>query len=224
MNCVIFNIINVSTPVRRQAIIRTDTDLLSVDPREPTSAELRLNDHISWKKIYLQYMTSKCQPLWPSVNVLIKSRYPDYLVHDNFEYVPVNWKNRCRDGSGPLTRCANLLVAHAPGMAGTFSPPPASKETAREDSRHASRHVRHAYAVMHVGIANPRWRGKRSRHSKRMRNRQFGVSGKRAIEYVPSDMSHPWYDGIYLTNKSSHFSKGQWYPYSELFSRRFFRE
>ena len=38
-----------------------------------------------------------------------------------------------------------------------------------------------ARAVMHVGIANPRWRGKRSRHSRRMRNPQFCVSGKRPI-------------------------------------------
>ena len=38
-----------------------------------------------------------------------------------------------------------------------------------------------ARAVMHVGIANPWWRGKRSRHSRRMRNPQFYVSGKRSI-------------------------------------------
>ena len=48
-------------------------------------------------------------------------------------------------------------------------------------SRHASRHARHARALMHVGIANPRWRGKRSRHSRRMRNPLFYVSGKRPI-------------------------------------------
>ena len=34
---------------------------------------------------------------------------------------------------------------------------------------------------MHVGIANPRWRGKRSRHSRCMRNPQLCVSGKRPI-------------------------------------------
>ena len=38
-----------------------------------------------------------------------------------------------------------------------------------------------ARAVMHVGIANPRWWGKRSRHSRRMRNQQFYVSGKRPM-------------------------------------------
>ena len=35
--------------------------------------------------------------------------------------------------------------------------------------------------MMHVGIANPRWRGKRSRHSGRMLNPQFYVSDKRPI-------------------------------------------
>ena len=33
--------------------------------------------------------------------------------------------------------------------------------------------MRDARAVMHVGIANPRWRGKRSGHSRRMRNPPF---------------------------------------------------
>ena len=60
-------------------------------------------------------------------------------------------------------------IAHALVMPGTFSPPPTSKETASKRSRHASWHVRHA----RVGIDNPRWRGKRSRHSRRMRNTQF---------------------------------------------------
>ena len=39
---------------------------------------------------------------------------------------------------------------------------------------------------MHVGIGNLRWRGKRSRHSRRMRNPQFYVSGKRPIAHVHS--------------------------------------
>ena len=36
-------------------------------------------------------------------------------------------------------------------------------------------------AMMCVRIANPRWLGKRSRHSRRMRKTQFYVSGKRPI-------------------------------------------
>ena len=90
--------------------------------------------------------------------------------------------NRRRHGR--LIRYANLRVAHAPGMPGTFSSPPTSKETASLRSRHASRRVRHARAVMHVGIANPRWQRKRSRHSRRMHNPQFYVSGKRPMETV----------------------------------------
>ena len=54
-----------------------------------------------------------------------------------------------------------------------FPPPPTSKETASQRSRHASRHVRDARAVTHVGIAYPRWRRKRSRHSRRMHTHNF---------------------------------------------------
>ena len=43
--------------------------------------------------------------------------------------------------------------------------------------------MRHARAVLHVKIANPRWRGKRSRHSRRMHNPQFYVSGKRPTQW-----------------------------------------
>ena len=67
---------------------------------------------------------------------------------------------------GLLTRYVKLRVAHAPGMPGTFSPPPTSKKTAIWRFGHASRHVRQARAVMHVGIANPRWRGKLSWYSR----------------------------------------------------------
>ena len=83
--------------------------------------------------------------------------------------------------NGPLARYVKLRVVHAPRMPGTFSPPPTSKETASKRSRHQSRHVRDAHALMHVGIANPRCRGKRSRHSRRMRNPQFYVSDKRPM-------------------------------------------
>ena len=70
----------------------------------------------------------------------------------------------------PLTRYVKLRVAHARECRERFPPPPISKETASQRSRHASRHVRHARAVMYVGIAYPQWRGKLSRHSRRMRN------------------------------------------------------
>ena len=87
------------------------------------------------------------------------------------------WKTQISHGL--LIRYTKLRVAHAPGMPGTFSLPLISKETTNTRSWHASRHVRDARAVMHVGIANLWWQRKRSRHSRRMRNPQFYVSGKR---------------------------------------------
>ena len=67
------------------------------------------------------------------------------------------------------------------GNAGNVFPTKYVKWTASERSRHASWHVRYARAVMHVGIANPRCRGKPSRHSRRMCNQLFYISGKRPI-------------------------------------------
>ena len=40
-----------------------------------------------------------------------------------------------------------MWVAHAPGMPGTFSTPPTSKETASQRSRHASWHLRDRYLI-----------------------------------------------------------------------------
>ena len=85
---------------------------------------------------------------------------------------------------GPLIRYVQLRVTHAPGMPGAVSPPPASEEIASELPRHVSRHVRHARAVMHVGIVNARWWGKHSRHSRRMRNPQFYISGKKPMNPI----------------------------------------
>ena len=45
--------------------------------------------------------------------------------------------------------------------------------------------MHHARSVMHIGVANTWWRGKRSRHSRRIRNPQFYVSGKRPIVWLP---------------------------------------
>ena len=73
---------------------------------------------------------------------------------------------------GPLTRHVKLWVAYALGTPGMFSPPP----NASWRSRQASRHERHARAVLHVEVAKPRWRGKYFRHSRCTRNPQFYVN------------------------------------------------
>ena len=103
-----------------------------------------------------------------------------HFLHCNHKFREISFVNNI-DFHGSLTKYGKLRVAHAPGMPGMFPTPPISNETTSLRSRHASRHVRHARAVMHVGITNPRWRGKCSRHSRRMCNPQFCVSGKRPI-------------------------------------------
>ena len=75
------------------------------------------------------------------------------------------------------------LWAHAPRMPRPPPPTPAGKR-----SRHASRHVRNACVpwcmpgLLTSGFLWSRWRGKRSRHSRRMHKPQFYVSGKRPME------------------------------------------
>ena len=83
--------------------------------------------------------------------------------------------------NGPLARYVKLRVAHAPGMPGTFPPPPRATDPG----------MHHGTCVTHVPWCMPgsltsgfiwsRWRGKRSRHYRRMHNPQFYVSGKRPI-------------------------------------------
>ena len=78
-----------------------------------------------------------------------------------------------------------IASAHAPGMPGTFSPPP----------RVSDPDMHHGTCVTHVPWCMPgsltsgflwsRWRGKTFRHSRRMRNLQFYVSGKRPMAYKP---------------------------------------
>ena len=82
---------------------------------------------------------------------------------------------------GPLARYVILRVAHAPGMPGTFSPPPQVSDPG----------MHHGTCVTHVpwympgsltsGFLWSRWWGKRSRHFRRMRKQQFYVSGKRPM-------------------------------------------
>ena len=74
---------------------------------------------------------------------------------------------------------------HALGMPGTFSPPP---QVSDPDMHHGS-------CVTHVpwrmqwpltsGFLWSRWRGKRSRHSRYMRNPQYCLSGKRPMVTRP---------------------------------------
>ena len=82
---------------------------------------------------------------------------------------------------GSLTRYAKLRVAYAPGTPWTFSPPP----WVSDPDMHHDTDVAHVPWCMPwwltSGFLWSRWRGKRSRHPRRMRNPQFCVSGKRPV-------------------------------------------
>ena len=85
-------------------------------------------------------------------------------------------------GHGPLAKCVKLRVAHAPGIPGMFSLPP----------RVSDPDLHHGTCVAHVPWCMPgsltsrslwsQLRGKRSLHSRRMRNPQFDISSKRPID------------------------------------------
>ena len=106
---------------------------------------------------------------WYHVNHMI----PQVTVKQLWTYI---WCHH-----GPLARYVKLRVAHAPGMPGTFSPPP----------RFSDPDMHHGTCVTHVPWCMPGsltsgflwswWWGKRSRRSRRMRNPQFYVSAKRPI-------------------------------------------
>ena len=89
-----------------------------------------------------------------------------------------------RWNQGLLTRYIKLQVAHAPGMPGTFSPPP----RVSDPDMHRDKCVRHVPRSMPGSLTGGflwGWcRGNHSRHSRRMRNPQFYVSGKWPMECV----------------------------------------
>ena len=114
-------------------------------------------------------------------------------------------------GYGPLARYVKLRVTHAPGMPGTFSPPP----------RFSDPDMHHGTCVTHVPWCMPgsltsgflwsQWRGKRSRHSRRMRNPQFYISGKRPMACISRVIQRKW--PRYIENALCiKQAAGQWTP------------
>ena len=74
-----------------------------------------------------------------------------------------------------------LRVAHAPGMPGTFSPPPRVSDS---DMHHGTCVTHEAWCIpgsLSSGFLWSRRRGKHSRYSRRMRIPQFYVSGERPM-------------------------------------------
>ena len=164
--------------------------------------DLRLNKWLS-KQPRGWWFETPSRPLWRHCNASNVStgsvKYHMYIwftvmsktIHDIWHnhtmwLTVIFHKNNHDYIYGPLARCAKLRVAHAPGMPATFSPPP----------RVSDPDMYHGTCVTHVPWCMPgsltsgfywSWRrGKRSRYSRRMRNPQFYVSGKRPMEYSNS--------------------------------------
>ena len=74
---------------------------------------------------------------------------------------------------GPLTRCTNLRVAHAPAMPGTFSQPHRVSDPDMHDDMCMTHVPWYMPGSLTCGFLLGQWRGKRSRHSRRMRSPQF---------------------------------------------------
>ena len=83
---------------------------------------------------------------------------------------------------GPLARYVKLRIVHALGMPGTVFPLP----RVSDHDMHPGTCVTHVPGCMSGSLTSDflwnLWRGKRSWHSRLMRNQQFYVFGKRRIE------------------------------------------
>ena len=113
---------------------------------------------------------------------------PQYIEHgENVNEASGRQPASSGDGNGPLAKYVKWRTAHAPGMPGTFSPPP----------RVSDPDMHHGTCVTHVpwcmpgslasGLRWSRWRGKRSRHSRHLRNPPFYISDKRPIHQSLTD-------------------------------------
>ena len=85
------------------------------------------------------------------------------------------------DSNGPLARYIKLRVAHAPGMPGIFPPTLRVNDPDMRRGTCMPHVLRCMPGSLNSGYLWRRRRGKRSRHSRRMRNQQFYVSGKRPM-------------------------------------------
>ena len=98
----------------------------------------------------------------------------------------LTWKTQTLLTNGPWAsyQIRKIAGAHAPGMPGKFSPPP----RVSDPGMHHGTCVTHVPWCMPGSLTNDflwsRRRGKRSRHSRRMRKPQFYLSGKRPMQSV----------------------------------------
>ena len=126
--------------------------------------------------------------------------------HSDSHYLCGHWQRVSKDpvGSlyysikychhGPLTSQILRKVTHAPGLPGPFH--------RLQRKPLVSDPTMHHVPWCMLGSLSHGWRGKRFRHSRRMRNPQFYVSGKRPIGWYSSIN---WYYGKYWIELKIHW-------------------
>ena len=97
-----------------------------------------------------------------------------------FQMTPVDHRLQ---GWGSNTECPQIKAQRVAGSGNTLDFIPIPGCASIGNARNVFPATDFKRAVMHVGITNPRWRGKRSRHCRRMRNLQFYVSSKSPLWY-----------------------------------------
>ena len=152
------------SPGRRQAIIWTNAGILSIGPSGTNFSEFVFEIHaFSFKKMHLKLSSAKWQQFCLGLNVLKLEQ--EYIITSHSlhgcNYLP--WASY---QISKFAGCACAGNARNVSLRRRF-------QRKQLEVPVCSRHVRHARAVIHVGIAYPRWRGKRSRHSRSMRTRNF---------------------------------------------------
>ena len=134
---------------------------------------------------------------WLIVNEVLWHSAQDISSKNEFE-----WYNFILTSSrahwakhGPLARYLQLRARHAPGMSGTFSPPPRVSDP---DMHYGTCVTPVPWCMprsLTCGFLWSRWRGQRSRHSRRMRKLQFCLSA-------------PWVTQIIDTRVTKHGGRG----------------
>ena len=124
--------------------------------------------HYDWHVLAILETVSQTEPFRTIIAIVMPALH---LSFASSSYPIIQW---CYS-YGPPARCVKLRVAHAPGMPQVSNPD-----------------MHHCTCVTHVpwcmpglltsGLLWSRWRGKCSQRSRRMRNPQFYIPGKRPIE------------------------------------------
>ena len=121
-------------------------------------------------------LTSSWNPVRACISNYLHIKLCNIMVRHWNLNIQCGLADQLKLGHGPLARKVKLRAAHAPEMPGTF---PRHRELAIPTCIMAR--AWRMPGSLTSGFLWSRWRGKRSRHSRRMRNPQIYVAGMRPM-------------------------------------------